>query len=105
MPLPWAPPADVYRTRTGWLIKMDLAGVPATNIELGVRGSRLIVSGSRRDESIREGWTLHQLEISYSRFERVIELPEPLEGTTCRTQYREGMLLIEIGKEDGDEEA
>ena len=103
--VPWAPRADLYRTRKGWLIKMDLAGVQAQEIGLRVEGSRLIVSGSRRDEVVREGWQLYQMEISYSRFERLIDLPEPLEGCTLRTQYREGMLLIEILREAGREEA
>lgn len=102
---PWAPRADLYRTRTGWLIKLDLAGVQAQEIELTVDGSRLIVSGSRRDEVVREGWQLYRMEISYSRFERVIEFPEPLVDFTCRTRYHEGMLLVEILREAGREEA
>jgi HSP20 family protein len=99
------PPADVYRTPAGWLVKIDLAGVQTPEIALEVQGARLTISGSRRDKVIREGWKLYQLEISYSRFERVIELPEPLEGCYCRTDYREGMLLIEISKEGDREEA
>ena len=30
----WRPAADIYRTRTGWLIKYDLAGVRPEDIEI-----------------------------------------------------------------------
>lgn len=101
----WTPPVDLYRARKGWLIKMDLAGVRDHEIEVRVQGARLIVSGSRRDQTAREGWQLYQMEISYNRFERVLEFPERLEGMTMRSTHREGMLLIEIFREDGREKA
>ena len=96
---PWAPRADLYRTRGGWLIKMDLAGVHPAQVDVALQGSCLIVSGSRRDEVVQKGWQLYQMEITYSRFERVLELPEPGKAWTCRSQYRHGMLLIELKRE------
>ncbi|HLY72982.1 MAG TPA: Hsp20/alpha crystallin family protein [Planctomycetota bacterium] len=102
---PWAPRADLYRTRGGWLIKVDLAGVHPTQIDVALQGSRLIVSGSRRDEVVKEGWQHYQMEITYSRFERVLELPESGEGWSFHSQYRQGMLLIELKREGCREEA
>lgn len=96
---------DLYRTRHGWLIKMDLAGVRDHEIEVRVQGARLIVSGSRRDQTAREGLQIYRMEISYNRFERILEFPERLDGMAMRTAYREGMLLIEILREDDREES
>lgn len=93
---PWVPRADLYRTGSGWLIKMDLAGVEPNEIEVATRGSCLIVAGSRRDRVVRAGWQHYQMEISYNRFERVIEFPESIEGCPYESQYRGGMLLVEI---------
>lgn len=102
---PWAPRADLYRTRGGWMIKVDLAGVQPTEIDVALRGSHLVVSGTRRDEVVREGWQVYRMEITYNRFERVFELPESLEGLTFRSRYLEGMLLIELLREGRREEA
>ncbi len=104
-PAPWSPRADLYRTREGWLLKVDLAGLRPAEVEVTLRGSRLVISGSRRDRTIRRGWEVHQMEIAYSRFERTFELPEPSGTFSCTSRYREGMLLIELNREGRREEA
>ena len=45
----WHPATDVYRTRDGWLIKFELAGVQPEDIDLTVQGRMLRVRGTRRD--------------------------------------------------------
>ena len=95
----WQPLVDIYRTRTGWLIKFDLAGVRAEDVKLTFDGARLAISGVRRDWSVEEGCRHYCMEISYSYFERTIELPEPLERAQVTTEYRHGMLLVRIEKE------
>jgi HSP20 family protein len=101
----WRPSADVYRLPGGWLVKLDLAGVRPEDVTVEARGSQLTVSGVRRDWLIEEGWNYHAMEISYCRFERVIELPVALERTEVRAECREGMLLlrVNVNEEKGDE--
>ena len=64
----WNPAADVYRTQDGWLVKLDLAGVRAEDIQITLDGDLLRVSGLRRDGFCGEGISHYQLEITYSRF-------------------------------------
>lgn len=90
----WCPAADVYRTKNGWIIKVELAGVHTEEIEVLIRGAELSISGCRRDEFYGEGTTLHQLEITYSRFERVLRFPCPIEGAMLERDYRDGLLLL-----------
>jgi len=52
---PWSPSMDVYRSPAGWLVKFDLAGVRAEDIELDVLGSRMVVRGVRRDPRAGRG--------------------------------------------------
>ncbi len=92
----WRPAVDIYRHRGGWLIKCDLAGVRREDIEIAVKGSRLCISGVRRDWSIVEGQRAYSLEIAYNRFAREIELPFDLMHASLDIDYREGMLLIQI---------
>src|SRR5205807_3254442 len=72
---PWEPAADVYRTRHGWIVKFDLAGVRPDDIELTALGNTLSVRGVRRDHVREEGCCHYRMEIAYSRFERTLELP------------------------------
>lgn len=92
----WRPAVDVYRTLAGWLCKFDLAGVAREDVEVQLQGSRLRVTGVRRDRSLcagRESWSM---EISYHEFERTLELPCDL--TSCRVEctLENGMLLVGI---------
>jgi HSP20 family protein len=90
----WCPEADVYRTKTGWLVKYDLAGVDPKEIQLVCQGHRLTISGSRRDAIVQQHLCSYSMEISYNRFERTLELPTEIEAATIRTEYRHGMLLV-----------
>lgn len=92
----WQPAADVYRTGDGWLIKFDLAGVQPDDLKLEVSGRRVTISGCRRDRLIEEGATHYQMEISYSSFEKSVELPGEVEKARLSTEMREGMLLVRL---------
>jgi HSP20 family protein len=95
----WCPAADVYHTRTGWLVKLDLAGVRVEDIAVEVQGRRMRVRGTRRDCTFHEGCHYYQMEIAYSNFERNLELPCDLERAAIATEYRDGMLLVLITPE------
>lgn len=97
----WEPPTDIYRTRRGWLVKFDLAGVNPEDIQLQLSGSRLTVRGIRRDSCLEEGCHHYQMEISYSRFERAVQLPVLLEQASLAVEHRHGMLLVHIQMEGG----
>ena len=95
----WHPAVDVYRAEHGWLVKVELAGVRAEDIQVRTAGRTLFVEGQRRDSVIREGHRSYSMEITYSRFERSIELPCDLEGARIDREYRDGMLLVHLSTE------
>ena len=88
-------------TRGGWLIKFELAGVRPEDIHLTVRGRRLTVEGARRDLFVEEECSCYRMEISYSHFERTIELPCEPDPSRVRTDYQYGLLLVHIQTEEG----
>ncbi len=92
----WVPAADVYRLADGWLVKVDLAGVSPEEIEVTVGGPVLIIAGTRRDTLEIETVSHHQLEITYSRFEKTLRFPCPIEGARVETDYRDGLLLVRL---------
>jgi HSP20 family protein len=92
----WRPAADVYRTRVGWLIKLDVAGVRLEDIRTEIAGSEVRIQGCRRDFQAVEGCRHYSMEISYNRFERFIPLPCDLTGAELRVDCFNGILLIEL---------
>ncbi len=97
---PWQPKADIYRMPDGWLVKLELAGVDPDDVRVAMRGNMLWVQGARRDARLQECLDCHRLEIEYSRFERLLELPGLSESAEVGVSYRNGMLLIRIQTEE-----
>ena len=95
-PSPWQPSADVYRTRDGWLLKFDLAGVSIEDVTVSIRGRRVSVTGVRRDSILEEGSSYYSMEISYNRFERSFEMPANLETARVTIAARDGLLLVRM---------
>lgn len=95
-PLRWRPAADVYRYGSGWLIKLELAGVAPDEVAVTARGRQLIVRGRRRDGLRTRDYACHAMEIVYSEFERVFDFPADLDRAKLLTHYRDGMLLVTL---------
>jgi HSP20 family protein len=90
------PPADIYRTKDGWIVKLELAGVGKNDLQVVRRDGTLIVYGRGRDTLLTQGCEYVSLEISYSEFERQIELPCNLVRSRINVETREGMVFIHI---------
>src|SRR5262245_60062476 len=94
--LAWRPAADIYRTPEGWVVKLELAGVQEDDVNVVTSGSELFVSGVRRDRFVEEGWCHYSMEITYSHFERVIELPCDLDRASISIESHDGLLLVRL---------
>lgn len=94
----WYPAADVYATEYGWLVKVELAGVSAEDIEIDVQGTQLYIAGCRRDRSCAVGMTYHQMEITYSRFEKTLDFPASIQGAVVEHNFDNGLLIIHLKK-------
>jgi len=94
----WYPAADVYQTPDGWLVKVELAGVSAEEIEIEIQGNILYIAGTRRDKSCAAGVSYHQMEITYSRFEKVLKFPSSIDGARIEHNFDNGLLIISLWK-------
>jgi HSP20 family protein len=100
----WRPDADIYRTADGWIVKVDLAGVSADDLEIIIQDRTLNIAGCRRDTFFGEGVSYHQLEITYSRFEKTLRFPCSIAGASILRDYRDGLLILHLrGEENCDE--
>jgi HSP20 family protein len=95
----WCPAADVYRSKEGWIVKVDLAGVQPHDVEVIIDGDLLRISGSRRDGICGEGVSHYQLEITYSRFEKMIRFPRSIEHASIERDYHDGLLILHLREE------
>jgi len=89
----------VYRSPDGWVVKLDLAGICSDDLEIELHETLLSIRGCRRDTHYREGFVYHQMEITYSRFEKQIQFPSAIEGASIVRDYSDGFLIIKLRSE------
>ena len=94
----WFPAADVYQTPDGWRVKVELAGVSPEDMHLSVEGNMLHISGSRKDRYCAGDYSYHQMEITYSSFEKKLKFPASIEGAAIEHNFENGLLLIRLKK-------
>jgi HSP20 family protein len=94
----WLPAADVYQTEDGWIVKVELAGVAAEDVEIEVQGNQLYIAGCRKDRSCVAGVSYHQMEITYSRFEKSLSFPASIDGVELDHMFENGLLIIRLRK-------
>lgn len=92
----WNPAADVYHNPEGWIVKLDLAGICADEIEIEIDESNMMIRGCRRDTFFQEGFSYQQMEITYSRFEKTIQFPCAIDRESLAHDYRDGFLIVKL---------
>ena len=99
----WCPSADVYQSREGWIVKIELAGVSTEDIEIEIEGETLYIAGTRRDTTCSHEFALHQMEITYSRFEKTLRFPASIQGASIEHNFDNGLLIIRLRKTEKNE--
>lgn len=74
------------------------------DVQVHVSRHSVTVSGVRRDWMCDEGGCRHySMEITYSRFQRTIELPDDIESARMSVDYRDGILTLRIAQQVEEE--
>lgn len=93
----WMPPVDIYQPDANEIVlKAELPGLRREDIDLTVENNTLTVRGQRRrDESVPEA-AYHRVERTYGSFSRSFTLPNTVDTTGVRADYREGVLTVRL---------
>jgi HSP20 family protein len=95
----WAPPVDLCETETSISIRVELPGVTADQIKIGLTNTKLRIWGEKkRRPNRRKVISYHCSERSFGKFGRVV----PLRWTVCIrnavAELKGGMLHIHLPK-------
>lgn len=96
----WSPNTDVYETPELLIVKVELAGVQKSDIEITLLERSLIIRGYRRDTCPHRQTrcSFRQMEIDYGYFERRVVLPSIVDAASAQAALHEGILRIELPK-------
>lgn len=98
----WQPAVDIYETEGEIVVKMELAGARADDIQVSLSSDDriLTISGVRSEGNLGKDGRVrcHQLEIYFGPFERSISLPSTINinRDAITASYKEGFLVVTL---------
>jgi HSP20 family protein len=94
----FSPAVDVYYAAEPprAVVRAELAGVRASEIELEIRGRELVIAGQRRAQDAEEERLYQQLEVQHGPFRRVVALGADVDADAAKASYEDGMLTVEL---------
>ncbi|MGH7307792.1 MAG: Hsp20/alpha crystallin family protein [Candidatus Rokuibacteriota bacterium] len=93
----WVPLCDVNETKDDLFVTLEVPGVREKDIHVAIAGDVLTVKGERKwDKEVKDD-SVHRV-VVYSKFERAVPLPVPVQADKVKATYREGVLEIKLPK-------
>ena len=94
----WRPNIDVVETPETVVVKAELPGIEAKDIEISVVGDTLTIRGEKKFEREEKGKTWFRKEIAEGKFTRSLTLPTPIDAQSVDAVDRNGVLTITLPK-------
>ncbi len=96
----WAPPVDIYEDENNIVLKAELPGVNANDVEIKVEDSTLFLKGERKFEKEVKDENYHRVERSYGSFARSFSLPNSIDAEKVKAEYKDGLLTLTLPKRE-----
>ena len=98
--LVWVLPLDVVETKDQVVVKAELPGFKAEDINVSVLGNTLTITGQRKQESeVAEG-QYYRRELASGTFQRQVELPQTVNTDALKATYKNGILELTFPKRE-----
>ena len=96
--IPVVPAFDLSETEDKIVVKADVPGVDAKDLDIQIVGNVLTVSGEKKQEREEKDESYHWVERRFGSFSRSIRLPVEVKADEVEAVYKDGVLRIEIPK-------
>lgn len=94
----WVPAIDVIEEKDGFVMRADVPGVRAEDIDVSMENGILSVSGKRHEETTDDGDGIHRIERISGRFYRRFSLPDTANAEAISARTKDGILEVVILK-------
>ena len=99
----WAPAVDIKEEDKQYLIKADIPGVKADDIEVNMENGVLTIKGERESETKEEGENFKRVERSHGVFYRRFTMPDNANADKISAKSTDGVLEITIPKKESSQ--
>ena len=99
----WSPQVEIFERENKVVIRADLPGVTKDNVEVDIANDAVVIRGERKSEREENESGYYRSERSYGSFYRRIPLPQGSSAGKATTNFRNGVLKIELSATTGVE--
>ena len=96
------PPVNVFTSENGAIVRAELPGVSADQLELTVANNMLTLKGSRTNEELKSGVKTLRRERLRGQFVRSLNLPFKVDGSGVTAQFDKGLLTVTLPRAESD---
>lgn len=96
----WAPAVDVSETADKVVVKAELPGIDAKDIDISLSGDILTIKGEKKSEREEKKENYHLVERSYGSFSRSLRLPAAVDADKIEAGYKQGVLTVTCPKKE-----
>ncbi len=94
----WLPSVDLSETDKEFIVKAELPGMDAKDINVSLENDVLTIRGERKHEHEEKKENFHRIERSYGSFCRAFRLSRDVDGAQVDADYKNGVLKIRLPK-------
>jgi len=94
----WRPPVDLFEETDRYVLRADLPGISAGDLEIQVENGRLVLRGERKMDGNISKESYLRVERPYGRFAVQIALPPSVDQQSIRALHRNGVVEILLPK-------
>ncbi len=94
----WTPSVDITETDTAYMIKGEIPGVDKENVKVTIEDGMVSISGERKQEKEEKDKKFHRIERSYGSFMRSFRLPDNVDESAVKAEFKDGMINVTLPK-------
>ena len=96
------PAINLWANEEGQIIKAEMPGIKADDININVTSDTLTISGSRTHDEAVENTRYHRQERGYGPFTRTLQLPFVIDTNSVEANFKNGVLDIKLQRAESD---
>jgi len=94
----WAPAIEMLEKEDKFVVRAELPGIEAENIDVSVSDDTLTIKGERKSENETKQEDYYCCEHSYGSFFRSVVLPSNIDDKKIAASYESGVLEVNLPK-------
>ena len=92
------PPINVSETGEALVVRAELPGIKADQLDITVEDNTLTIAGAREMEREDEDVSYHRREREWGTFRRSLSMPVRVDPEGVKARYVDGILIVELPK-------